>query len=74
MDQQAFSARLEQLLQDHENFLSEPNEAISEYNGIFHRYQNPVLTWKHTPLFWRYDLNYETNPFLMERLEINKLH
>lgn len=71
MDQQAFSARLEQLLQDHENFLSEPNGALPEYNGIFHRYKNPVLTWKHTPLFWRYDLNYETNPFLMERLEIN---
>lgn len=71
MDQQAFSTRLEQLQQEHENFLSEPNEPLPDYNGIFHRYKKPVLTWKHTPLFWRYDLNYETNPFLMERLEIN---
>jgi hypothetical protein len=30
-----------------------------------------VLTAAHTPLFWRYDLNPLTNPYLMERLGIN---
>jgi len=40
-------------------------------NGVWTRYQNPVLTADHTPLFWRYDLNPHTNPFMMERLGIN---
>ena len=41
------------------------------YNGIFSRYENPVLTRDSVPLFWRYDLNAETNPNFMERLGIN---
>lgn len=40
-------------------------------NGVYHRYKHPVLTAAHTPLFWRYDLNKETNPHLMERFGIN---
>ena len=43
----------------------------SFYNGIFDRYENPVLTRESVPLFWRYDLNAETNPHFMERLGIN---
>jgi 4-O-beta-D-mannosyl-D-glucose phosphorylase len=30
-----------------------------------------VLTAEHTPLHWRYDLNFETNPYLMQRIGIN---
>jgi len=41
------------------------------YNGVFERYAHPVLTGGHTPLEWRYDLNPETNPFLMERLGVH---
>ena len=41
------------------------------YNGIFDRYENPVLTSSHIPLNWRYDMNYETNPYLMERIGVN---
>lgn len=40
-------------------------------NGIFLRYRNPILTAAHTPLFWRYDLDQSSNPFLMERFGIN---
>ncbi|MBO4704562.1 MAG: glycosidase [Spirochaetaceae bacterium] len=43
----------------------------SFYNGIFSRYEFPVLTRESVPLFWRYDLNAETNPHFMERLGIN---
>ena len=56
------------------SMLNSSNKRISrlrESNGVFNRYQNPVLTASHTPLFWRYDLNAETNPFLMERFGIN---
>jgi 4-O-beta-D-mannosyl-D-glucose phosphorylase len=32
---------------------------------------NPILTADHTPIFWRYDLDQSTNPFLMERIGVN---
>ena len=41
------------------------------YNGIYDRWKYPVLTREHIPLFWKYDLNPETNPYFMERLGIN---
>ena len=41
------------------------------YNGIYDRYKYPVLTREHIPLFWKYDLNPETNPYFMERLGVN---
>ncbi|MCR4713448.1 MAG: glycosidase [Treponemataceae bacterium] len=47
------------------------NIDTSFYNGIFSRYENPVLTRESVPLFWRYDLDMETNPHFMERLGIN---
>jgi 4-O-beta-D-mannosyl-D-glucose phosphorylase len=48
-----------------------PNRKREEGNGIFDRYENPILTAAHTPLTWRYDLNIKTNPFMMERFGIN---
>ena len=47
------------------------NEKSDFYNGIYDRYKYPVLTRDFAPLFWRYDLNEETNPYFMERLGIN---
>lgn len=41
------------------------------YNGIFTRYENPILTSMHTPLHWRYDLDIKTNPNFMEQLGVN---
>ncbi|MBQ1849841.1 MAG: glycosidase [Lachnospiraceae bacterium] len=43
----------------------------SFYNGIYERFQYPVLTRDHAPILWQYDLNEETNPFFEERLGIN---
>ena len=47
------------------------NAKTSDYNGIFDRYENPVLTRDHIPLFWKYDLDIEANPHFMERLGVN---
>lgn len=58
-------------LKKQEELLSRPNTPSEEYNGIYTRYVNPVITREMTPLTWRYDLNIETNPFFMERLGIN---
>lgn len=43
----------------------------SFYNGIYDRYEHPVLTAAHAPLLWRYDLCYDDNPNLQERLGVN---
>ena len=66
-----FSERLAQLNQQYHGLVSRSNEPMMPGNGIFMRYQHPVLTAAHTPLFWRYDLDVKTNPFLMERFGIN---
>ena len=66
-----FLTRLEMLETSYEKLINRTNERVEEENGIYCRYKNPVLTAGHTPLFWRYDLNAETNPFLMERFGIN---
>jgi 4-O-beta-D-mannosyl-D-glucose phosphorylase len=66
-----FYNRLAFLEEEHERLLKLPNEKARHYNGIYHRYVNPILGAAHTPLFWRYDLNAETNSHLMERFGIN---
>jgi len=63
--------RLSKMENEFQELLEQPNEKKKSGNGIFDRYKNPVLTAAHVPLFWRYDLNEETNPFLMERFSIN---
>lgn len=67
----SFTERLRQLTAAHEALINRPNEVAPENNGVFERYQHPVLTADHAPLFWRYDLDPKTNPHLMERLGIN---
>ncbi len=66
-----FFNRLAKLEKNHESLLQQQNSKAGSGNGVIDRYKNPVLTASHTPLFWRYDLNFETNPFLMERFGIN---
>lgn len=60
-----------ELLKDQEKLLSRKNKKSDFYNGVYDRYEYPVLTREHIPLTWRYDLNEETNPYFMERLGIN---
>lgn len=66
-----FFERLTALEKKHEALLGLANQKAETGNGVYDRYKNPVLTAQHTPLFWRYDLNSATNPFLMERFGIN---
>jgi 4-O-beta-D-mannosyl-D-glucose phosphorylase len=66
-----FQARLKKLQASHDALISQPNHPARHHNGIYRRWDHPVLTARHTPLFWRYDLDPASNPFLMERLGIN---
>ena len=65
-----FEEKLAELRGEHEALLTRPNHPI-EGNGIYERYENPILTAAHAPLEWRYDLDPESNPFLVERFGIN---
>lgn len=66
-----FEIRLSQLEETQRQLIAKPNEIVGLGNGIYDRYKDPILTAAHTPLNWRYDLNPETNPYLMERFGIN---
>lgn len=63
--------RLRQLAEEHKALLKRPNPRVAHGNGTYQRHEFPVLTNEHAPLHWRYDLNPETNPFLMERIGVN---
>ena len=66
-----FEQKLNDLFTRHEELITRKNEPLKEGNGVYTRYMYPVLTAAHTPVFWRYDLNEETNPYLMERIGMN---
>ena len=67
-----FAERLNKLRTEHNALVSLPNEKEAGIgNGLYFRYRNPIITADHIPLEWRYDLDPDTNPFLMERIGIN---
>jgi len=71
MNQAAFRKSLQDLMKQHEKLLARRNRKSPNGNGIFDRYENPVLTAAHAPITWRYDLDRTTNPFLLERIAVN---
>ncbi len=66
-----FKINLSNAEENYEELITRKNIRSERYNGIYDCYENPVLTAAHTPLIWRYDMNYETNPYFMERLGVN---
>lgn len=59
------------IIEEQERLLSRKNEMISKSNGVFNRYKYPVLTAGHVPFNWRYDVNPNTNRYMMERIQVN---
>ncbi len=55
----------------YERLIAKKNEISTVYTGMYDRYENPVLTNEHIPVFWKYDLDEKTNPYFMERLGVN---
>ncbi len=66
-----FTERVAELLDKHEKLIIRKNIPLEDGNGIYTRYRYPVVTAAHTPVFWRYDLDEKTNPYLMERIGVN---
>lgn len=72
MTKQEFESKLSKLKEKHNSLVTAQNRVDTDwYNGIFDRYEDCVLTNEHIPLEWRFDLNYETNPNLLERIGVN---
>ena len=71
MNQTAFKQLVQQLFKQQEKLLTRRNRKLPGGNGIFERYEFPVLTAAHAPIIWRYDLNRKTNPLLLERIGVN---
>ena len=66
-----FQIKVQALLNQHKLLIARKNFRADKNNGVLSRYVYPVVTAEHTPVFWRYDLNPATNPYLMERMGID---
>ena len=71
MNRLEFEIKLREILRAHEKFIEQPNRILPTKNGVFNRYKNPVITPEHIPISWRFDLDYDSNPHLLERMGIN---
>jgi len=71
MESRNFEKELKRLNNQYEKLLSRQNKKVEKSNGLYDRYKDPVITSGHVPLYWRFDLNPKTNPFLLERMGIN---
>lgn len=60
-----------ELNEAYESLVSQKNTPAEAYNGIYMRWENPVLTRAHVPPFWTFDLDTARNPLFLERLGIN---
>ena len=66
-----YNDKIAALREAHETLLNRSNLQCPISNGIYQKYQYPILTAEHTPLEWRYDFNEQDNPFLMQRIMMN---
>lgn len=67
-----FYKNLKKLIKEYNDLINRKNKPLKGYyNGIYKRFKYPIITPDHIPLFWKYDLNYETNPYLLQRMGVN---
>ena len=71
MNSQTFKERIKEIRAHHEQLLTRTNQPLTWGNGIYEKYQHPILTAEHTPLEWRYDFSEQDNPYLMQRIMMN---
>jgi 4-O-beta-D-mannosyl-D-glucose phosphorylase len=71
MNQAAFRRTVQGIFKEQEKLLARRNRKSTTGNGVFDRYEFPVLTAAHAPVTWRYDLDRRSNPLLLERIGVN---
>ena len=71
MEKVLFDRKIKDMFKQYKNLIEYPNVKLDSTNGIYHRFKYPVLEAEHIPPHWRFDLNYDSNPYLLERLGVN---
>lgn len=71
MTNRLFEENKATVMKRYEETINRRNVKSDFYNGIYDRYEYPVLTRGHIPPFWKFDMNPDTNPYFMERLGVN---
>ena len=71
MNKLKFDKKTAVIFDEYNKLIKLKNTELKSGNGIFKRFKNPILTADHIPPFWKYDFNYKTNPFLLERIGVN---
>ncbi len=71
MNRNKFDIEVKKLFELNESVIMRRNEKHEHGNGIYDRYKYPILTNEHAPVFWRYDLDYNSNPNLLQIFGIN---
>jgi len=71
MDKNTFDKQVKKILKDHEALINRKNEICNSGNGIYNKYKHPIITGEHAPIIWQYDLDYNSNPLLLQRIGIN---
>ncbi|WP_255462674.1 glycosidase [Galbibacter sp. BG1] len=61
----------ESLMENYKSLIERKNIAVPQESNLFTRYKYPIVTAKHIPISWRFDLNVESNPFGLERIGVN---
>lgn len=69
--QDLFYQRYNEIAAQHKRLTDQKNKPLFSVNGVYNRYELPILTRDHIPLNWRFDFNPKTNPFFMERIGFN---
>lgn len=65
-----YDQRLLELRKHHDLAVSTPNPGTWHPTNWYRKHALPVVTPTHVPLTWRYDLNRERNPLLIENLPV----
>ncbi len=71
MDKKTFDKQVRKLFADHEALINRENKKCNSGNGIYNKYEFPILTGEHAPLIWKYDFDFNSNPMLLQRIGIN---
>lgn len=67
----SFENRVKKIKSDQQVLFNLKNTPVFQEHGWYERHAHPVLTAKHIPLQWRFDLNENRNPFFLERNAFN---
>ena len=66
-----YTEKLSNLKTQYQEVIQRVNKKQESNNGVYDRWQNPIVTSDHIPYFWKYNLDERQNPLLVETMGIN---